>query len=406
MTIPIAAFLEGEDEVLSKQGVPLRYRALDCFTKLYGAISDGPAREVLFEPIISWYLGKYGTAARWDGVVGRFPILIKGSVYLAAPQFVRKGTVVRDWKESIENLPGPIASSVSLDEFRHIAERLSISSTSYAHLYNLRIDHSFLDKIESELVQRALYDLENSAIILNASGDTQSAVFMAHQATEKFLKAALRKSGDPGNLKTFGHNLPKLIQSLLLRSPRYRWLDTPSGHLQNLAPSMELRYGLQPRTLQDAVSAIHASLYVCGSIALMWQFDYARGIEKSSFKAGRFYLNGMWQNLYCKSVLGKKAVLTLFTSDSVFGSQMADLQLDELTSSLYLEVMDPREDARLRQLLIAHLRNPGRRVRPEEIGLSQTDGPEGSYLTAMLYLSRKQQLSEEHPVRLQSQTPA
>ena len=96
----------------------------------------------------------------------------------------------------------------------------------------------------------------------------------------------------------------------------------------------------------------------------------------------------MWQTLYCKSVQNGMAVLTLFMSNPVSGSQMLDLKLDDAaTSSLYLEITDPQEDARLRQILMAHLRNPGRRVRPEEIGIRQVDGPEGSYLTAMI--SRK-----------------
>jgi len=281
-----------------------------------------------------------------------------------------------------------MAKSISREEFRQIAERLSLGSNAYAHLSNLRIDHSCLDKVQSELVQRALYDLENSAIILKSSGDTQSAVVIAHQAAEKFLKAALKKSGNTTDLKKFGHNLPRLIESLVRTSPRYQWLKAPTGNLQSLSPSMELRYGLQPRTAEDAVSAIHASLYICGSIALMWQFDRARGTDRPNFKPGRFYLNGMWQTLYCKSVQNGMAVLTLFMSNPVSGSQMLDLKLDDAaTSSLYLEITDPQEDARLRQILMAHLRNPGRRVRPEEIGIRQVDGPEGSYLTAMI--SRK-----------------
>jgi HEPN domain-containing protein len=329
-------------------------------------------------------LAKHGEEVRWDGVIGRFPILIKGTVYLGLAGFVAQGTVVRDYKESIEGLPQSVSEALSHEDFKVIAERLSIGSNAYAHLYNLKIDDSFLDEFESELVRRALYDLENSAVILKTTGDTQSAVVMAHEATEKFLKAALKKSGGPRELKKFGHNLPKLILDLVSRSPRYSWLKKSIDNLQTLSPNMELRYGLHPRTDADAVSAFHASLYVCSSIALMWQFDHARGNCKSSFKTGKFYVNGMWQTLYCKSVQDKTAILTLFTSNPVTGSQMMDMALDDEVSALYLEVTDPKEDGRLRQILIAHLRNPGRRVRPDEIGINQVDGPEGSYVTAMI----------------------
>jgi HEPN domain-containing protein len=287
--------------------------------------------------------------------------------------------------DTIEGLPTSVAKLVLREEFGRIAERLTLGSNAYAHLSNIRIDHACLDIVSSELVRRALYDLENASIILKSSGDTQSAVFMAHQATEKFLKAALRKSGNITDLKKFGHNLPKLIESLVRRSPRYQWLKTPIDTLQKLSPSMELRYGLQPRTAEDAVSAIHASLNICGSIASMWQFDTARGTDRSDFKPGRFYLNSMWQSLYCKSARNGMAILTLFMSNPISGSQMLDLKLDEAaTSSLYLEVTDQQEDARLRQVLMAHLRNPGRRVRPEEMGIRQVDGPEGSYLTVTI----------------------
>jgi hypothetical protein len=64
-------------------------------------------RDSLFEPIIEWYLSRYGEAVRWDGVLGRFPILIQGAVYLGLARFVGKGTVVSDWKDGIEGIrPG------------------------------------------------------------------------------------------------------------------------------------------------------------------------------------------------------------------------------------------------------------------------------------------------------------
>jgi len=46
--------------------------------------------------------------------------------------------------------------------------------------------------------------------------------------------------------------------------------------------------------------------------------------------------------------------------------------------ALYLEVTDHRHDTELRLRLSAHLRNPGKRVAPEEIGIDMVVGPEGS----------------------------
>ena len=63
---------------------------------------------------------------------------------------------------------------------------------------------------------------------------------------------------------------------------------------------------------------------------------------------------------------------------------MADITMSTSQSALYLEATDPRQDAQLRAHFAAHLRNPGRRVSPEEIGIQMVHGPEGSYVTAVL----------------------
>lgn len=63
---------------------------------------------------------------------------------------------------------------------------------------------------------------------------------------------------------------------------------------------------------------------------------------------------------------------------------MADLVLAPSSSALYLAVTDPKEDAQLRGQFLLHLRNPGKKVSHEEIGLNMVHGPEGSYTTVML----------------------
>jgi hypothetical protein len=54
-----------------------------------------------------------------------------------------------------------------------------------------------------------------------------------------------------------------------------------------------------------------------------------------------------------------------------------------LQSSLYLEV-DEAEDTNLRSQLIAMVRNPGRLMTPEEIGLQMENGDEGAFNTIMI----------------------
>jgi hypothetical protein len=113
----------------------------------------------------------------------------------------------------------------------------------------------------------------------------------------------------------------------------------------------------------------------------MWLFDLARGTTESSFKEGRFYVNGAGQTFHCQRVYGEQAILRLFHS-SVAGNLMADIVMHTAQSSMHLEVTGAAENERLRLRLMVHTRNRGKRVSPDEIGLKMVDGPEGSYVMA------------------------
>jgi hypothetical protein len=200
--------IEDLDKELLAAGVPLRYRPLDCFKKLYGSVPDGPRRNELFDPLIDWYLKKYGDVVRWDGIVARFPILIRGVVYLGQARFVGEGEVLANFQEGIEQLPDEVAHSLSPEERRPILEKLTFGARGFFSLHNLIIDDGWLGDTECALVRRALYDLENAAVTLKHTGDTQAASVQAHEAAEKFLKAALSKAGSTKALKSFGHDIP------------------------------------------------------------------------------------------------------------------------------------------------------------------------------------------------------
>jgi HEPN domain-containing protein len=376
--------IEGLDEEFLAAGVPLRYRPLDCFKKLYGSVPDGAQRNQLFDPLIEWFLKKYGDSVRWDGVVARFPILICGAIYLAQARFVVKGEVLANFQDGIEQLSGEVAGSLSPEEKRPILEKLTLGTRGFYSLHNLIIDDAWLREEERALVRRALYDLENAAVTLKYTGDTQAASVQAHEAAEKFLKAALSRSGSTKTLKSFGHDIPKLFRALLLAEPRYSCVSLPVENLQKLAPNMELRYAHVPRSLEMAVEGFHGSLYVCGIIAQMWLFDHARGSTRSDFKECAFYVDGSNATYYCKKVTPDSVVLTHFRSSKYTGSQMADVAMDPSYSALYLEVTDRNEDAQLRGLFLLHLKNPGKKVSPEEVGLNMVHGPEGSYASIML----------------------
>lgn len=376
--------LEDVDNELASAGVPLRYRPLDCFKQLYGSVPEGQRRQDLFDPIMEWYLRKYGDAVRSDGVVARFPILIRGIVYLGQARFVAEGEILASFEDGIEDLPKNIARSLSPEELRPVMEKLTFGSRNVYSLYNLLIDDDWLGVIERGLIRRALYDLENAAVTLKHTGDTQAAIVQAHEAAEKFLKAALSKAGSTKNLKSFSHDIPRIFKELSQTERRYSYLSLPLANLQKLSPNMELRYTNVPRSMEMAIEGYHGALYACGMIAQMWLFDKARGTTKSGFKECSFYLDGANSTFYCKRIQGDSATLTLFRSSKFTGSQMADITLDLSQSALYLEVTNAVQDAQLRRQLAAYLRNPGRKVSPEEIGLKMVNGPEGSHTSAVL----------------------
>lgn len=92
-------------------------------------------------------------------------------------------------------------------------EKLTFGNRSFYSLYNLLVDDDWLETLERELARRAQYDLENAAVTLKHTGDTQSAIVQAHEAAEKYLKAALHRAGNTKKLKSFGHYIQSSFQS-------------------------------------------------------------------------------------------------------------------------------------------------------------------------------------------------
>ena len=375
------------DEELKGWGIPLAGRPLEAFKRLHGPVKDATVRERLFEPLITWYIDNYGEAGRWDGVLGRFPILIRDVVYEAIALFAfedRPGI----YKEHIRHLPKEVSDTFDDDDFRLIAERLSQARASFAMMYNLNIEDHSLSKECRDLFHMGMRDIESASTLLIHAHNVQGSVVASHEAAEKFFKIALLRSPSKKRPRSFLHNIPALFEELASVEPRYRWLVKPTAHLQKLSPSMEMRYAVMQRAESDAVSASTAAIHVCGVLANIWLFDHDRGSTSSRFVADRFYQSWVGKSFYCKWVKGLAACLTYFNDHPVYGRQMADLHLNVLESSLYLEVRDPAEEQRLRHTLLTILRSPMRRVTPQQVGLKMENGDEGTYSTMMLKVPR------------------
>ncbi|MFL6427264.1 MAG: HEPN domain-containing protein [Acidobacteriaceae bacterium] len=367
------------DDSLIAEGVPLYLRPQECFKNLYGSVRDQDGRKDLFDPITLWFVRKYGySAMEWDQVIGRIPVLLRGCVYMVQVPLVTEETLI-EVKDRVEGLPAEVRDSLTDEESGGLLHEVLQPALSYAKLYTLRVDDVFLTQTARALVRRALFDLENATHSLQRTGDVQGAIFHAHAAGEKFLKAALAKVGSARNFKSLGHDIPKAFEELVKADRGYGWLKEPVQELQRLAPNMELRYGIVPRTLEDGVTAIHATLFLCGSLAQMWILESERGPRTSEFRPGKFYKDISGLDHYCKSVDAAQVEMLCFRSNKFTGSQLFTKRMDPMWCSIYLEVYDQAEDQQLRGRLLAHLRQPGTRVDPADLSVKHVNGPKGMY---------------------------
>ncbi len=376
------------DERLQKRGDPLRYRPLQCFKSIYGKIQDRVLHDALFAEIVCWFQQKYGIDRVWDGVIGRVPVLLRGNVYLVAIPFTSGNTTLK-LTDHIEDLPEKIGTTLTQEEFNSLGRKVSGATLAFQRLYDWSIGDEFLDDFERGLVWRGLFDLENAAYSLKRVSDTQTTIFHAHAAAEKFLKAALKRSGYNADLKALGHGLPRIFQQLMNIKGPYAWLQSSIDSLQNFAPNMEIRYQLLPRSIENAISAFNASLSVCATLAQMWLFDVARGTEQAQFVPGNFYRDGSGSNFFCKELSLTKdkrpaVVLTRFDEFPNLGMIMMDIVVGVEQSAIYLEVTDVAQINELRTRYEFHLKNRGNEISPTVLGIETTSGPEGSYTTGMV----------------------
>ena len=374
------------DEQFANRSVPIRLRPLEAFKLLHGSIPDGELRSSLFAPIAAWFIERYGARAKWDGVVSRVPLLIRGNLYLLAVPFIAVDTALK-LTDFVEGLPQDIARSLTPEEMATNLESAMLCTSAVHKIYNLTVDDVHFSSEERELLQRALFDLENASTSLKTNEDAQGAVFNAHAAAEKFLKTGIKRAGIADDL--ISHKLPKIFEKLVGLRKTYSWLQSSVDALQNLAPDMNIRYRLVPRSPSEAVSAIYISLNICSMLAQIWLFDFARGSEKSAFVPGRFYVDGRRATFYCDRIhtttSGNPGVV-LMSFGGLTGSFIAELVLEQEASSLYLEVTDARQSAELKTQFHELRQRCQTPIDPKDVGMGVHSKPEGSYAGGMMRL--------------------
>jgi len=380
----LSSRLHDIDKQFAKHSVPIRLRPLEAFKVLHGSVPDGERRDSLFAPIAAWFIELYGDRVRWDGLVARVPILVRGNLYLLAVPFTSTDTELK-LTDFIEGLSQDTADSLTPEEMTTGFQTAMLCTSAVHKIYNLNVDDLRLSSEERELLRRALFDIENASTSLKLNEDTQGAIFNAHAAAEKFLKIGIKRVGISDDL--ISHKLPKIFERLIGLRRTYWWLQSSVDALQNLAPDMAIRYQLIPRSVPDAVSAIYISLNICSALAQVWLFDFARGGEKSAFAPGRFYVDGRGSTFYCDRLHtttkgNPGAVLMSFGGPT--GHFIAELVLEQEVSSLYLEISDPRQNAELRTQFDELRRICQTPIDPKDVGMSVHSGPEGSYAGGMM----------------------
>lgn len=379
----IIARLTVLDKELKDRGIPLHLRPLECFKKLFDPVSDVDIRSRIFDFLTSWLIENYGDRALWDEVVRRVPILVRGDVYLLQVPFVAQDTAVRV-TDCIEELADAIRENLSREELQGLMERATFASEEVLKLYTLHVDDHIFDDTERGLINRALFDFEHASTSLKQSGDTQNAIFHSHAAAEKFLKVALKRATGAVDLKRFRHNLRDIFNKLVQTHERFRCLETSVNLVQDSAPTMDIRYSEVSRSTLDAVAAYNASLRICGVLAAIWLFDAERGSRSSDFVPGHFYTDSGHRTFYCQRILDVKvACLTLFLSNPGSWNMMADIEIEKLYSSLYLEVTNPSELRILQTRFDFQLaQRKSQLVTQKETTVKLVSGPEGSYVLA------------------------
>src|ERR1039458_2942709 len=123
------------DDSLLSEGLPLYLRPQECFKKFYGSVHDKDGRQQLFDPIMGWFVKRYGyDAMDWDRVIGRFPVRVRGGVYLVQAPLVLEETVIK-LTDRIEGLPQEIRNTFTLEEFETLGNEIVGPTFSYLSLY-------------------------------------------------------------------------------------------------------------------------------------------------------------------------------------------------------------------------------------------------------------------------------
>ena len=277
MSEQLTVEIENVEAELVRRNTPLLGRPFEAYRQLakrFGTsgIPFEPFGTALFGEIHDWYSRRYGQMMNPPISLGEKPILIRGVPYfLRFP--VAYGTVHIDIFQHIQGIAPALLASLSQSEQDEIATAFEKGYEEITEIENIRACSANFTQEIQDIVSRGLEDISASLAVFKTGSDAQVAIYHAHAAAEKFMKAALavlakdtldnivRKKKEFGGS---GHDLQKGLQALEHLNSRFSALraEVSKVHLVD----MSIRYENQAYSIPDAVGSIHAMFGVCSFI--------------------------------------------------------------------------------------------------------------------------------------------
>lgn len=339
--------------------VPIELRQLDIYHTLIGREERDDFALSCLTKISAWYQQRYGDKARWDGIIGRQPLMLRGQLHVL--QIRHPAVNPRGGLEELLETLRVKGCPVSPEENRHLAISALESSSNFSALHNIEMRPSLFNAEQRALCRRAWFDLKNATAVLESSSDVQGSIVHSHEAAEKFLKVALIYSGC--NPKALGrgrlrHNLNDLITALATKHSKFCFLKKPAHDLHDYLDSMSARYTAQKRTFADAVQAFRLALHCVAFVAEQIELDAERGAPDISFKLGHYYHDTAGrQYRYCgpeRNTTGELLCLLYLLEASDQGHTIdALIRFKDPCSFHYAKISDQRTIARLQARYLA-----------------------------------------------------
>ncbi len=281
--------LDRVDKSLAAKGVPISARPMQALGEISAqfnvSLPISPPlpgmRHPVFdnwtfsEKVLQWYDGRYGDRLKVEFGPGRIAFLLRGDPWvfrfprifgkvvffaIRAPRsqqtnrFSMDGTPVgHNIVDSIEALPEGFRSSLTDTELNLIENRFMLGFTALMLLEELAPKNELATLAKSEIAASVDH-------IMGHQPELSLSKWASLHAAEKALKAAIQIRGGP---YTRTHKLDVLCQEA--RNAGFN-LDIDS-QINQLSCGAGIRYGQERATLEEAVSAHHATLEIVLNVA-------------------------------------------------------------------------------------------------------------------------------------------